>query len=180
VSRPSGGGPEPDAPPPDGVQIRPARPTDARAALRLIGQVAAERRFIRTEEVRWSLREMRKRYRRSWTTGEATIVAVDDRRLIGTLSLWREPNPVTRHVASLGMLVAEDWRGRGVGSAMLAEAFRWARWAGVEKLGLTVYPHNDRARQLYENFGFKEEGRLIGHSKKRYGYEDEVVMGRWL
>jgi L-phenylalanine/L-methionine N-acetyltransferase len=180
VSRPAGRGPEPDAPPPDGVEVRPARPSDARAALRLMGEVAAERRFIRTEEVRWSPREMRKRYRRSWTTGEATIVAVADGRLIGTLGLWREANPVTRHVASLGMLVAEDWRGRGVGSALLGEAFRWARWAGVEKLGLTVYPQNDRARRLYERFGFVEEGRLVGHSKKRYGYEDEVVMGRWL
>jgi RimJ/RimL family protein N-acetyltransferase len=180
VSRPAGGSPEPDAPPPDGVEVRAARPADAGAALRLMGEVAAEQRFIRTEEVRWSVREMRKRYRRSWTTGEATIVAIEGARLIGTISLWRESNPVTRHIASLGMLVAEDRRGRGVGSALLAEAFRWARWAGVEKLGLTVYPHNDRARALYEKFGFKEEGRLVGHSKKRYGYEDEVVMGRWL
>lgn len=180
MSRPPSGGPEPDAPIPDGVEIRPARPSDARAALALMGEVAAEGRFIRTEEVRWSVREMRKRYRRSWTIGEATIVAVADGRLIGSLALWREPNPVTRHIASLGMLVAEDWRGRGVGSALLAEAFRWARWAGVEKVGLTVYPHNERARRLYDKFGFMEEGILVGHSKKRYGYEDEIVMGRWL
>jgi putative acetyltransferase len=145
-----------------------------------MGDVAAEGRYIRTEEVRWTVREMRKRYRRSWTTAEATIVAVADGRLVGSLGLWREPNPVTHHVASLGMLVAEEWRGRGVGSALLAEAFRWARWAGVEKLALTVYPHNERAVGLYEKFGFIVEGRLAGHSKKRYGYEDEIVMGRWL
>jgi putative acetyltransferase len=100
--------------------------------------------------------------------------------VIGNLGLSREPNPVTRHVASLGMHVAGDWRSRGVGSALLAEAFRWARWAGVEKLALTVYPDNDRARRLYEKFGFVEEGRLTGHSRKRHGYEDEIVMGRWL
>jgi putative acetyltransferase len=180
VSRPAGGGREPAAPLPDGVEIRPARPSDARDALLLMGDVAAEGRYIRTEEVRWTVREMRKRYRRSWTTAEATIVAVADGTLVGSLGLWREPNPVTHHVASLGMLVAEEWRGRGVGSALLAEAFRWARWAGVEKLALTVYPDNERARGLYEKFGFVEEGRLAGHSKKRYGYEDEIVMGRWL
>lgn len=180
MSRPPGGGPEPDAPPPDGVEIRPARPADARQSRRLFAEVAAEGRYIRTEDVRWSVREMRKRYRGSWTTQSASIVAVADGRLIGTLGVGRETHPVTRHVASLGMMVADDWRSRGVGSALLAEAFRWARWAGVEKLALTVYPDNDRARRLYEKFGFAEEGRLVGHSRKRHGYEDEIVMGRWM
>jgi L-phenylalanine/L-methionine N-acetyltransferase len=180
VSRPPGGGPEPDAPPPDGVEIRPARPADARQSVRLFAEVAAEARYIRTEDVRWSVREMRKRYRGSWTRHSASIVAVVRGRLIGTLGVAREAHPVTRHVASLGMLVAGDWRSKGVGSALLAEAFRWARWAGVEKLALTVYPENERARRLYEKFGFAEEGRLVGHSKKRHGYEDEIVMGRWV
>jgi putative acetyltransferase len=182
VSRPPGGGPEPDAPPPDGVEIRPARPADARQSRRLFAEVAAEGRYIRTEDVRWSVREMRKRYRGSWTMQSASIVAVAvaDGRLIGTLGVGRETHPVTRPVASLGMMVADDWRSRGVGSALLAEAFRWARWAGVEKLALTVYPDNDRARRLYERFGFAEEGRLVGHSRKRHGYEDEIVMGRWM
>jgi L-phenylalanine/L-methionine N-acetyltransferase len=180
MSQPSGGGPEPDAPPPDGVEIRPARPADARQSVRLFAEVAAEARYIRTEDVRWSAREMRKRYRGSWTSQSASIVAVAGGRLIGTLGVAREVHPVTRHVASLGMLVAGDWRSKGVGSALLAEAFRWARWAGVEKLALTVYPENERARRLYEKFGFAEEGRLVGHSKKRHGYEDEIVMGRWV
>jgi putative acetyltransferase len=180
VSRPPGGGPEPEAPPPDGVEIRPARPADARDALRLFADVAAEARYIRTEDVRWTARQMRKRYRDSWTTEAASIVAVADRRVIGNLGVARETHPVTRHVASLGMLVAADWRSRGVGSALMAEVFRWARWAGVEKLALTVYPDNERARRLYEKFGFVEEGRLAGHSKKRHGYDDEIVMGRWL
>jgi putative acetyltransferase len=43
-----------------------------------------------------------------------------------------------------------------------------------------VYPDNQAARALYRKFGFEEEGRLTGHSKKRIGYLDEVVMGRWL
>jgi putative acetyltransferase len=180
VSRPPPAGPEPDAPAPEGVEIRPARPGDARETLRLFADVAAEARYIRTEEVRWTAREMRKRYRSSWTPQSASIVAVAEGRVIGNLGVARESHPVTRHVASLGMLVAGDWRSRGVGSALLAEAFRWARWAGVEKLALTVYPENDRARRLYQKFGFVEEGRLAGHSKKRHGYEDEIVMGRWM
>jgi L-phenylalanine/L-methionine N-acetyltransferase len=43
-----------------------------------------------------------------------------------------------------------------------------------------VYPNNEPAAALYRKFGFVEEGRLVGHSKKSYGYEDEVVMARWM
>jgi putative acetyltransferase len=100
--------------------------------------------------------------------------------VIGSLSIARDDGAITRHVSSLGMSVDREWRGRGVGSALLAEAFRWARWSGVEKVTLTVYPENERALALYRKFGFTEEGRLTGHSKKSYGYEDEVIMGRWL
>jgi RimJ/RimL family protein N-acetyltransferase len=179
--RPAPGGPVPEAPPPEGVMIRPARRSDARSMLAMLSAVAEERRFIRTEQVDADRRRRtRRRFRRSWTPDGAEIVAVARGRVIGRLGVAREEGPVTAHVAALGMAVDRGWRRRGVGAALLAEAFRWARWAGVEKLALTVYPDNEAALALYHRFGFREEGRLLGHSKKSHGYRDEVVMGRWL
>jgi ribosomal protein S18 acetylase RimI-like enzyme len=180
MSRPESGGPEPIVDPPEGVEIRPARPSDGRKWLRHIAEVASEGRYIRTEEVRWTLRQIRQRFRKPYTRDELNVVVLADDNLIGTLWVGRESNPVTAHVASLGMSVDRGWRSRGIGSALMSEAFRWARWAGIEKIALTVYPHNQRAINLYKKFGFFEEGRLTGHSKKSYGYEDEIVMGRWL
>jgi L-phenylalanine/L-methionine N-acetyltransferase len=180
-ARPQSGGPLPEAPPPGGVVVRPARPRDRRQILELLATVAAERRYIRMEAVDEDRARMRRAWvRRSWTVDRAHLVAVTDGTVIGNLVIVRDPVAVGHHVASLGMVVAPDWRGRGLGSALLAEAFRWAEWAGVEKVHLTVYPENDRAINLYKKFGFVEEGRLSGHSKKSYGYEDEIVMGRWL
>ena len=127
-----------------------------------------------------SARGYRKAFRRSWTPEEANIVAVAEDRVIGHLNVSREENPVTRHVASLGMAVERQWRRRGVGSALLEAALEWAHSVGVEKLALTVYPDNDAARALYRRFGFVEEGRMTGHSKKAIGYRDEIVMGLWL
>jgi RimJ/RimL family protein N-acetyltransferase len=180
VNRPPGGGAVPEAPPPPGVEIRPGRPRDARGLHAHIAAVAAERRYIRMEGDIWTVGQIRRRLRRPWTPDRAELVAVKDDEVIGSLSIARDAGPITRHVSSLGMSVDRDWRGRGIGSALLAEAFRWARWAGVEKISLTVYPENERARRLYRKFGFAEEGRLSGHSKKSYGYEDEVIMARWL
>jgi ribosomal protein S18 acetylase RimI-like enzyme len=62
----------------------------------------------------------------------------------------------------------------------MEEALGWSRRVGIEKLVLAVYPHNDAAIALYRRFGFVEEGRLARHSRKSYGYEDEILMAAWI
>ncbi len=160
--------------------VRPARPRDAASFLAMWRGVVAEGRFVRPDEVRGSVRDFRRQFRDAWTRERAEIVAVDGERVIGHLSIGREGGSVTRHIASIGMSVAADRRGTGVGSALLDAAIRWGREMGIEKLALSVYPHNDAARALYRKFGFTEEGRLSGHSKKAVGYLDEIPMGLWL
>jgi RimJ/RimL family protein N-acetyltransferase len=81
-------------------------------------------------------------------------------------------------VADLGMAVAAGWRGRGIGSALLAEAIDQARTAGAHKIALQVWPHNAAAIALYERFGFQREGYLTRHYRRRSGeLWDAVVMG---
>ena len=160
--------------------VRPATPRDARTFLDLYRVVAEEGRFIRTDDPRRDVGHYRRVFRRAVSAERASYVAVDGDRVIGSLSVDRAEHPVTRHVASIGMMVAPSWRGRGVGSALMEAAIAWGRQAGVEKLELAVYPDNDAAHALYAKFGFREEGRLSGHSKKRVGYRDEVLMGLWL
>ena len=164
-----------------GWVVRRAKPSDARSFLEMWRVVVAEKKYVRSDSVSRSAAYYRRHYfRRSWTDEQASLVAVHGDRVIGHLQVAREEGPMTRHVASLGMAVAPEWRGKGVGSALLAETIRWAKEMGVEKLALSVYPHNDAARALYRKFGFTEEGRLTGHSKKSIGYLDEIVMGLWV
>ncbi len=166
--------------PPEGVEIRPALPRDARSYLAFWRGIVAEGRAVRTESVTSPAHVYRARFRRSWTDREAQIVAVDGGRVVGHVYVQRELHPVTRHVATLGIAVAADHRSRGIGSALMAEAIRWGRSVGVEKLMLSVYPSNSAAMALYRRFGFVDEGRLVRHSRKSYGYEDEVLMATWI
>jgi RimJ/RimL family protein N-acetyltransferase len=169
-----------DAPPPDGVEIRIAQPSDARAFLTAYSSVAAEKRYIQTERVTARVGDYRRRFRKAWDERGAHLVAVDGDRVVGSLSIRRDDHPATEHVATLGMFVVSTHRGRGLGTRLMTEAMRWAREQHVERIELTVYPHNDPALALYRRFGFVEEGRLIRHAKKSYGYEDEILMAVWL
>jgi len=166
---------------PPGITIRAARPRDARSFRDFWAGVVDEGRYVRSERVEHPSRVYRRRFRRPWSDREAQIVAVDEaHRVVGHLYIQRETHPVTSHVATLGVAVAADARGKGVGSALLGEALRWASGAGVEKIVLSVYPYNTAAIALYRKFGFIDEGRLARQSRKSSGYEDEILMATWI
>jgi RimJ/RimL family protein N-acetyltransferase len=162
-----------------GVLIRPARPRDAARFLEAFRAVAAERRFVRTEVVAHSSWFYRRRFRSSYDERGAHLLAFAGDRLVGNVSIRRDDHPVARHVATLGMFVVAEHRGRGIGTALMEEAMTWARDHGVERVELSVYPQNEGALALYRRFGF-EQGRLVRHSKKSYGYEDEIPMAAWI
>jgi mycothiol synthase len=82
---------------------------------------------------------------------EASIVAVDGRRIVGYLLAERRDEGRLGYVSVLG--VSASWRGLGVGSAlMLAAAGIWFA-AGVRRAGLMVASDNPRARRLYDRLG---------------------------
>ena len=55
------------------------------------------------------------------------------------------------------LMVAHDWRGRGLGGRMVDEMFRRCRAAGAEELTLKVHAGNGRAKSFYLRSGFREE-----------------------
>ncbi len=85
----------------------------------------------------------------------------------------------TRHgFGEIGMAVAREWRGRGVGSLLMVAAIDWARERGLHKLSLSVFVHNEAAIALYRKFGFVEEGRRRKHYRRASGeLWDAIEMG---
>lgn len=106
---------------------------------------------------------------------EVSIVADADGRIVGMLGV-----EVSRFgFGELGMLVDSEWRGRGVGSALVRAAIERARGQGLHKLCLEVFPTNTAAIGLYRKFGFVEEGRRSKHYRRASGeLWDAIVMGR--
>ena len=164
----------------EAISVRSASPRDARAFLAFWTRIVTEGNgFIRSETVEHGAGEYRRRFRAE-ASREVHLLALDGERLVGYVTVQREQHPVTRHVGSLAIAVAASDRGRGIGRRLMEEAVAWSRAAGIEKLVLSVYPHNEAAIRLYERFGFVEEGRLARHSRKSYGYVDEILMAAWI
>jgi ribosomal protein S18 acetylase RimI-like enzyme len=162
--------------PPSGPQVTVRRATaaDADAVVAMLVEVAGEGRWIATEAP-VDVEQRRRRLVEDIEREDAIVlVAEAGGQPVGELGLH-----LARYgVADLGMAVAAGWRGRGVGSALLAEAIDQARTAGAHKVALQVWPHNAAAIALYERFGFQHEGYLTRHYRRRSGeLWDAVVMG---
>jgi len=157
--------------------VRPAVPGDADALVVLGRDVAAEDGLWLTyDRTRGDERRNVRGVQRD--PNVAVFVAETEDGVVGRLSIARDRNQYSHHVAELGLMVAANARRRGIGSALMEEAVKWAQRAGVAKLELTVFPHNEPAIALYRKLGFREEGLL----RRRYfidgRYVDAMLMAR--
>ena len=149
----------------EAFSIRPAEEDDRVAMAVLFAAVAEERDGIAAEPPI----DLERRAA-TWTL-EGTFLAVSDGEIVGDLHVHTSPFGV----GEVGMFVAAEWRGRGVGSALLAAAIDWSREHDLHKLSLGVFPHNEAAIALYRKFGFVDEGLRIQHVRRASGERWDIL-----
>ncbi len=161
-----------------GFAVRAAGPADASALVELAQQVGAEPEGWLIADDSWRGVADERRYLKAIRRHPhaAVFVAEEDGKIIGRLSIARDPHPGSYHVADLGLMVVASHRRRGVGRALLQRAVEWAAESRVRKLELHVFPHNAPAIALYESFGFVREGYRRDHYRRGTGYVDAILM----
>ena len=160
------------------IEIRRAGPGDAEQLVELGREVGSEPEAWLISVDGWRTVADERRYLKAIRryAHAAVYVAEDEGRLVGRLSLARDPHPASAHVADLGLLVAKTHRRQGVGKAFLETAVMWAREAGITKLELHVFPWNEPAIALYEAFGFEREGYRKRHYRRGREQVDAILM----
>ena len=105
------------------------------------------------------------------------LVAESGGRIVGQLTLDGGKRRNVRHAAILGITVAQEWRGQGVGRRLMEYAIEWAREGAIlTRIELHVFTRNENAIRLYESCGFQLEGHRR-HPVRRDGeYLDDLVM----
>jgi len=99
------------------------------------------------------------------------IVALSDQnQVIGYAGVWVILDE--GHITNVA--IHPDWRGAGLGYALMLELISRTALLGVERFTLEVRPSNEPARALYQKLGFVEKGR-----RKQYytdTNEDAIIM----
>lgn len=165
--------------------IRTAQSEDGAALLAYIRPVAAETEFflLEPDEFPETAEQERK-----WVQdhldnpGQIVLLAEVSGAIIGSLSFENGSHRRITHRGSLGIAVVREWRGRGVGTALLETLLEWATANPViEKVCLEVFATNKTAIRLYESLGFVEEGLRPKDIKLGPGrYVDTMAMYRFV
>ena len=89
------------------------------------------------------------------------ILAVEEGVIVGAMGFSLDQDAAymsdgtRRHGTVTDLVVHENWRGRGIGRMLLAEAERLTRAEGLKRLVIGVLVANDKAERTYRNFGFE-------------------------
>ena len=160
------------------MKIRPAEAADAEQLVELAEAVGIEEGEWLISTSSWRSVSEERRYLKAIRghPDAAIFVAEDDGRVVGRLSLARDPHPASHHVADLGLMVAASHRRRGLGRALLQQAVAWGGESGIRRLELHVFPWNEPALALYEAFGFEREGLRRQQYRRGVEYVDAILM----
>jgi RimJ/RimL family protein N-acetyltransferase len=86
------------------------------------------------------------------------LLAEDEGRIIGLLAFMGRTRAEEAHGGEFGLSVAEGYRGRGIGTALIGALVAWAPEHGVSRIEVVAWSNNPGAARLYRRLGFVDEG----------------------
>jgi phosphinothricin acetyltransferase len=154
-------------------EIRPLAHTDWPAVERIYGQgIATRAATFETEPPGWE------QFDAGRLPGHR-LVAVEDGVVVG----WAAVAPVSTRECYAGVVehsvyVAEEARGRGIGSALLEALVESAEAGGIWTIQSSIFPENAASVRLHERAGFRVVGRRERIAKLDGAWRDTVLVER--
>ena len=162
---------------PDGtdVEIRLMAPADRDAVLQFARALPQEDLlFLRVDITEESVVDD---WIHNLEAGRATsLVAYDNRGLIGYATVHSNPAPWTRGVGELRVNVNPDYRGKGLGRILTAQIFDLARGLGLRKLMANMTADQHGAQAAFRRLGFVPEALLADYVEDRNGSPRDLVI----
>lgn len=164
------------------VHIRTATPSDAESLNNTVREYLADSDYIPklASEFTASVEDTRR-----WITSfidadnSTLLVAEYDGKIIGNIDLTGSTRVIMRHTAVIGMGMLKQWRGKGLGTALMKAAIAWAESHEIiETLWLQVYHDNVAGTKLYTKMGFEKTGLIKDFFKHEGKYHDVITMSR--
>jgi RimJ/RimL family protein N-acetyltransferase len=153
------------------VAVRPIAPADADALRDAFERLSLQSRYERFLSPMDHMSTAMVRYFTEVDHHDhEALVAFDpvDDRLVAVARFVREDNP---EVAEAAITVADDWHGRGLGTAMLNEIAERAREEGVKRFSAYVLARNDDMIDMLFRLG---DARIVDRANGAVQIEAEL------
>lgn len=166
------------------VSIRPLQPEDEDALLEFFLGIPEEERFFLKDDVTSPaiIAEWVEHldYRRA-----LPLLAFADGKVVADAVLVRRRGNARSHAGEIRLVVAPDWRNRGLGSALIRELCDIADDAGLEKVLFEVVEDREKeALKAAEWLGFLRIATIEGAARDQPGHLHDIILlamplGRW-
>jgi RimJ/RimL family protein N-acetyltransferase len=139
------------------VTLRPATPDDAAEIIAAVRSKADERSYVLMEVYGKDAATQREYIARLDRAHNLLLVATVDDAVVGSLALLDTFLCVgDEPTLAAGVHVVREWRGKGIGSAMLRYAVRWAEEHEYHRIETDIFTSNERSLHLFRKAGFHE------------------------
>ena len=158
------------------IAVRRAGPSDAEAIWKCYTAPLAVRNTLQMPYR--SLESVREQLTKCGEGDHILVAAIDD-EVVGVIGLHTSSRPRVNHRGEIGMMVRDDWHGKGVGTAMMRAVIDLAdKWLNLARIELTVFTDNESAIALYRKFGFEIEGTHRKYAFRDGDFVDAYAMAR--
>lgn len=161
------------------ILIRYPEVSDAKEMMDYINTLSDERTFITYQGEHETLESetdfLNSKLKQVSEKKSVMLLVFSDNKLIGNSSIDLGKR-TERHVGTLGISIAKDFRGKGVGKILLEQIEKEAieNLEGLEIIFLTAFASNEKAIKMYENAGYQVFGKFPKGVKLENGYDDHV------
>jgi len=146
----------------DDTRIRLATAGDAQDVTRLLIELECT---VDESDVQRRLKSLQS------SPSDRVLLAESDGRTVGLLGIHAAPLLHRDALARItAFVVTEDYRGRGIGTRLLATAERWAVEQGCTQVELNSGDHHKPAHAFYRHRGYRLDDR-------RFLKEDDMLQG---
>lgn len=168
------------------VRVRTVGSFDAKKLIKLVKEIyfkndlmdlnPNEIEGIKTRKVRKKIKEFEKSKR------QIMLGVYFENRIVGVCTVSRvSEHEKQSHRAALFIAVAEEFRGTGLGAALMKMAFDFAGKVAYEQFETTVLDGNTPAFILFTEYGFKAMCRFPHSYKNMKGaYQDSILLIKYL
>jgi len=108
--------------------------------------------------------------------GWPQVVAISNNKVIGWCDISSLHRQSYAHCGELGIGVLKEFRGKGIGEALMRAALDKAKQKGLTRIELSVFDSNKGAMLLYHKLGFEVEGKKRKAVLIDGKYDDLICM----
>lgn len=163
------------------VIIRYPKKTDVKIMFDYINTLSKEQTFIRFQGEQISFEEEEKfissMLKKIAANTGVQLLVFHKNQLIGVSDITMKDR-VEKHEGVLGITIAKDFRGQGIGKLLIEQILKEAikSLPQLRIITLGIFENNPTALNLYKKFGFVEYGRLPKGLIHKGSYIDHIYM----